>query len=192
MKTIVTTKKNRADMTCIIGGIHVSFSKELEAEVEEKDVNFLLERDSSLFIKGQENQQLKQGDEGSNSTSSSSQTEAIVKVFEKMVAEVKEAIELKDSTKAQGAFQKAIEFEKVHTEILDETLLNGLEEEISKLSDGNDISDNEIKSQLMEMKMDELKQMASDSKLPEEDYKGLKKKEDLVNYLIKNIQSEDK
>lgn len=202
MQTIVTTKKHRASNSCVIGDIQVSFNADLEAEVNDKDVEMLLKRDSSLAIKGSEKDLANQKEENekelkANATQpkNEDQTQATIKVFENMVQEVKDAIEEKDAEKARELFDKVVQFENVHEKILDARFLNGVEEQIFKLENvveaaKDDVDTAEAKETLMAEKMDDLKAMAEAAELPEEEWKGFKKKEDLVDYILSKQESE--
>lgn len=52
--TVKTTKTHRAGMTLNIAGVEVTFNEELEAEVDDKDLEDVVEQDSSLYMEGDE------------------------------------------------------------------------------------------------------------------------------------------
>lgn len=54
-KVIVTTNKlNRRNLTCIIAGIIVAFDVNLQAHVDEEDLQYILEADQSIDFDGKE------------------------------------------------------------------------------------------------------------------------------------------
>lgn len=52
--TVKTTKTHRAGMTLDIAGVKVEFNEELEAEVDDKHLEKVVEQDSSLYMEGDE------------------------------------------------------------------------------------------------------------------------------------------
>lgn len=100
--------------------------------------------------------------------------------------------------KGNDVTTEAVSIEEVKEDAIEESLddtdaidtsssEDAIEEQVS-IDNASDEKKPSLTEQLSEVKMEELKALAIDSKLPEAEWKGMKKKSDLVEYLVSKLE----
>lgn len=199
---IGTTKENRRGATLINSFCEVKFNENLIAEVEEKFVEALLDKDRSLFLveEGYE-EHLKIMEEKDkeelikiNKAINLQKEELVSKIaaFEEEIAALKaENLKLKATakkvtkTKTTPTTTEVPKNEEVKTDVVvDDKLPRVLSEEAKKKAETlRKRTEEQLKEELSKKKLPELRTLAESYSLPKEEWENLDKA-GIVNYLI--------
>jgi len=157
---IITTKKNRINLTVQIDGISVEFDENLEAEVTEAEAKKIQAKDSSILLEGEEPKALTKEEE-----------EVLAeKALNKGIPSPAEAAQMLDDRKAA----KEAEVESPLIEDIIEEPLEATESDLSDLG-------------LSELTIAELKDICDSEGFDKSEWNVLKKQE-LVDYVESKLK----
>jgi hypothetical protein len=161
---IVTTKQHRRNQIVTINGVTIKFDGDLKSEVTEKEFETITLKDDSISKIVE--LPLKPVDDKSKG-------KAVFNTENMTTEEVSELSKVLNDNSA---------------ETTNETDTNPGDATKDPNAETGTGKDKTFAEELAEMKMGELKDLAKESVLPESEWKGIKKKDDLITYLLSKIK----